>query len=429
MKGEGIIYSPQWYDASGKPLDCLTASPPINPSEEPPSDPEDKHTKEVTSLPPVPVDATGDGPDDDAKSKKASSSESESDSGSSGSGSGSGLGSGSGDSSPDSASSHSKSGEGNANSNARSDVVTKRKVRQRRKPHQSNEDSDEETVLKVTAVKTGGHSDEDVKRTLQDHGRLDGTGFIPMVISNLATHRVLAMSQWVAHYHVPLKIMAAPLHTQAGAVKVYMRFVEFLARWVIALQERLGPNTTTVQLESETGGQLISPTHRRSSSVSPGRKSSPPPKRGSPAPSRHGSPQQIVPGKKASAPTGIGKDVFSLQSQSTLQLWADLNLSDQDIDDTFSDEEGKDRHQTLLPVQGKRVHLSSDDEKKSPSKKAKLDISNLYDATPSTSTKGVGATGKGDGATQKGDGDAGKGGDDPESKAHKHKKTKKSKKK
>ena len=176
MKGEGVVYSPQWYDASGKPLDCLTASPPTNPSEEPPSGPEDKHNEEVTSVPPAPVDTAGDGPDDDAKSKKASSSESESDSGSSGSGSGSG----SGDSSPDSASSHSGSREGDANSDARSDVVTKHKVRRKKKPHQSNEDSDEETVPKVTAAKTGSHSDDDVKRTSQDSGVGEGATANPI---------------------------------------------------------------------------------------------------------------------------------------------------------------------------------------------------------------------------------------------------------
>ena len=48
MKGEGVVYSPQWYDASGKPLDCLTASPPTNP-DEPPSGPEDVQNEEVTS--------------------------------------------------------------------------------------------------------------------------------------------------------------------------------------------------------------------------------------------------------------------------------------------------------------------------------------------------------------------------------------------
>ena len=89
---------------------------------------------------------------------------------------------------------------------------------------------------------------------------------------------------------------------------------------------------------------------------------------------------------------------------------------------------GRDRCQTPLPVPGKRSHLSSDDEK-SPSKKAKLDVSNLYGTTPNTSAKGIGVTGKGNGAVGKGNGAAEKGNEDPESKAHKHKKTKKNKKK
>ena len=90
MKGEGVVYSPEWYDASGKPLEILTASPPANPSEVPSSDPEDKHDEEVTLALPMPIDTAGDGSggDDDVKSKEVSSSESESGSGSSGSGSG-----------------------------------------------------------------------------------------------------------------------------------------------------------------------------------------------------------------------------------------------------------------------------------------------------------------------------------------------------
>ena len=107
------------------------------------------------------------------------------------------------------------------------------------------------------------YKEQCLARIKQDHDRLDGTCFIPMIVGNLTAHRALAMSQWVAHSHVPLKIMSVPLHTQAGTVKVYMRFVEFLAGRVIALQERLGPNTTTVPLESETGGQSISPAHWR----------------------------------------------------------------------------------------------------------------------------------------------------------------------
>ena len=116
----------------------------------------------------------------------------------------------------------------------------------------------------------------------QDHGRLDGTCFIPMIVGNLTAHQVLAMNQRVAHSHVPLKIMTAPLRTQAGAVKVYMKFVEFLARRVIALQERLDPGSSRVPLESESGGRSASPRHECSPSASPTRKS--------PPPSRHGSP-------------------------------------------------------------------------------------------------------------------------------------------
>ena len=129
-----------------------------------------------------------------------------------------------------------------------------------------------------------------------------------------------------------------------------MKFVEFLARWVIALQKRLGPYTPMVPLESEPGAQSISPRHGRSSSVSPTRKSSPPPKHGSsvpsrhgsPAPSKHGSPLRTDPGKKASTPEGVSKDVFSPHSQSSIKLWATMDLSDEDVDDTFTDEEGKD---------------------------------------------------------------------------------------
>ena len=78
------------------------------------------------------------------------------------------------------------------------------------------------------------------------------------------------------------------------------------------------------------------------------------------------------------------------------------------MDDTFTDDEGKDRRQTPLLAPGKRSHLSSDDEK-SPSKKAKLDVSNLYGDPTGTSTKGIGATGKGNGTAGGDDGTAGKG--------------------
>ena len=173
----------------------------------------------------------------------------------------------------------------------------------------------------------------------QDHSRLDGTCFIPMIVGNLTAHQALTMSQWVVHSHVPLKIMTVPLRTQAGTVKVYMKFVEFLARWVIALQERLGLGSSMVPLESESGGRLASPRRERSHSASPTRKS--------PPPSRHGSPIRTDSGKKAS------KDTFSPHSQSSLKLWATMNLSDEDVDDTFSDVEGQDNRQTPLPCPGK----------------------------------------------------------------------------
>ena len=93
-----------------------------------------------------------------------------------------------------------------------------------------------------------------------------------------------------------------------------------------------------------------------------------------------------------------------------------MNLSDEDVDDTFSDEEGQDNHQTPLPHPGKHPRDGSDDEA-SPSKRTKLDVSNLYGAANDIPSKGD--VGKGDGTS-----------DDPEkSKTKKTKKAKKTKKK
>ena len=443
MQGEGIIYSPKWYDKSGKPLENSNAVQPNNLSKVPlDRDSElggDEPDNEITSAPPVPHDVVGDGSDkDDAKSREASSAWSDSGSDSLGSCSSSG----SEDSSQDLASSRSGSGEDDAQGDA-----PRRKVRQKKKPHQSfNAESDEESAPKVMTDKTGGNADGEAKRTSQDsglgdgatahpvtgssgagtvallgvrhaadaggigplplpttlpsmatlealtgdleklggklfrgleetnlavydkvlqgfkdtsgkcknfihemgslvvtfftqaeemekglakcdamtfcevmraskghvcglieqvakvegifdageanfdsvlasvakevkayvqlrgdeqrkeykkecldwirwdHGRQDGMCFIPMIVGNLTAHQALVMSQWVAYSHVPLKIMTAPLRTQAGTVKVYMKFVEFLARRVIALQERLGPGSSMVPLESESGG-------------------------------------------------------------------------------------------------------------------------------------------------------------------------------
>ena len=90
-----------------------------------------------------------------------------------------------------------------------------------------------------------------------------------MIVGNLTAHCALAMSQWVAHSHVPLQIMMAPLRTQAGAVKVYTKFIEFLARRVVALQEKLGPGISAVNLESEAAEQSVPAGRGRSRSASP----------------------------------------------------------------------------------------------------------------------------------------------------------------
>ena len=188
MQGEGIIYSPKWYDKSGKPLENSNAVQPNNPSEVPlDRDSElggDEPDNEVMSAPPMPNDVVGDGSDeDDAKSREASGAGSDSGSGSSGSSSSSG----SEDSSQDSASSRSGSGEGNAQGDA-----PRRKVRQKKKPHQSfNAESDEESAPKVTTDKTGGNPDGEAKRTSQDSGLGDGATVHPVTGSSGAGAAVL----------------------------------------------------------------------------------------------------------------------------------------------------------------------------------------------------------------------------------------------
>ena len=77
MQGEGIIYSPKWYDKSGKSLEDSKAVQPNNLSEVPLDGDselgEDEPDNEVTSAPPVPNDVVGDGSDkDNAKSREAS---------------------------------------------------------------------------------------------------------------------------------------------------------------------------------------------------------------------------------------------------------------------------------------------------------------------------------------------------------------------
>ena len=181
MQGEGIIYSPKWYNKSGKPLENSKAVQPNNLSEVPlDRDSElggNEPDNEVTLVLPVPNDVVGDGSDkDDAKSREASGAGSDSGSGSSGSGSSSG----SEDSSQDSASSRSGSSEGDAQGNA-----PRHKVRQKKKPHQSfNAESDGESAPKVMTDKTGGNADGEVKRTSQDSGLSNGATAHPITGSS-----------------------------------------------------------------------------------------------------------------------------------------------------------------------------------------------------------------------------------------------------
>ena len=84
------------------------------------------------------------------------------------------------------------------------------------------------------------------------HGSLDGTQFIPLVVSNATIHHALAMSHRVNQSQVPLQIMMSPMRTQAGTMGARLKFIEYLSRRVLALDVKLGL-TTTVSLES--GGE------------------------------------------------------------------------------------------------------------------------------------------------------------------------------
>ena len=84
------------------------------------------------------------------------------------------------------------------------------------------------------------------------HGSLDGTQFIPMVVTNATTHHALALNQRVNQSQIPLQIMISPMRTQATTMGAGLKFVEFLSRRVLALDVKLGP-VTAVSLES--GGE------------------------------------------------------------------------------------------------------------------------------------------------------------------------------
>ena len=84
------------------------------------------------------------------------------------------------------------------------------------------------------------------------HGSLDGTQFIPMIISNVTTHHTLALNQRVNQSQIPLQIMISPMRTQAATMGAGLKFVEFLSKRVLALDVKLGP-ASSVSLES--GGE------------------------------------------------------------------------------------------------------------------------------------------------------------------------------
>ena len=97
------------------------------------------------------------------------------------------------------------------------------------------------------------------------HGSLDGTQFIPMVISNVTTHHALAINQRVSHSQIPLQILILPMRTQAATMGASLKFLEFLSKRVLALDVKLGPASAVslksggegagVQSSSGTGGK------------------------------------------------------------------------------------------------------------------------------------------------------------------------------
>ena len=84
------------------------------------------------------------------------------------------------------------------------------------------------------------------------HGSLDGTQFIPMIVTNVTTHHALVLNHRVNQSQIPLQIMISPMHTQATAMGAGLKFVEFLSKRVLALDVKLGP-ASAVSLES--GGE------------------------------------------------------------------------------------------------------------------------------------------------------------------------------
>ena len=91
------------------------------------------------------------------------------------------------------------------------------------------------------------------------HGSLDGTQFIPMIISNVTTHHALALNQRVNQSQIPLQITMSPMRTQAATMGAGLKFVKFLSKRVLALDVKLGP-VPTVSLESGGEGASVQST-------------------------------------------------------------------------------------------------------------------------------------------------------------------------
>ena len=88
------------------------------------------------------------------------------------------------------------------------------------------------------------------------HGSLDGTQFIPMVVTNATMHHALVLNQRVNQSQISLQIMMSPMHTQAATMGAGLKFVEYLSRWVLVLDVKLGP-VTAVSLESGGEGSSV----------------------------------------------------------------------------------------------------------------------------------------------------------------------------
>ena len=100
------------------------------------------------------------------------------------------------------------------------------------------------------------------------HGSLDGTQFIPMVVTNVTTQHTLALNQRVNQSQIPLQIMISPMRTQAATMGTGLKFIEFLSKRLLALDVKLGP-ASAVSLESGGEGAGIQSTSGRGGRATP----------------------------------------------------------------------------------------------------------------------------------------------------------------